>query len=190
VSRAFPKRELIAARQLHQIAGDITAALAAPKTGDRPKVPLEQALYAALLIPSVVSRPYLGPEAVLRLTGAATKLVPYLTRYFPLDLIILEDVVLPLHGTEPAEVAIKKAIEQVKKEDEGVELTRRKEGQKFKLGEVVKSSEGWVGVVSGYGSFDEEMYSESHSLKRPSARVDVSFLLPPRRHLRRVDRAC
>ncbi|ORY76254.1 hypothetical protein BCR35DRAFT_332878 [Leucosporidium creatinivorum] len=157
---------------LHQISADITASLASQdKPSERPKVALEHALFAALLIPSVVSRPYQGPEAVLRLTGAASKLAPHLARHFPLDLIILEDIVLPLVGTEPARLAIEKGIARVKQVDEGVEPTRRKEGEpeaKFKLGDVVKSNDGWVGVIAGYGSFDEEMYKSIEAASSPN----------------------
>lgn len=68
-------------------------------------------------------------------------------------------------------MVIKEAIEKVKKEDEGFEPRRRKEGEepKFRLGDVVKSSERWVGVVSGYGSFDEEMYSTFRLVRRASS---------------------
>lgn len=103
-------------------------------------------------------------ERVLLLTGAALKLAAHLARCYPLDLLLLEPIILPLLGTEVARQHYKDAVDKVKQDDARVVVKgRKKKGRqlKWRVGDVVRTKEGWVGVVAGWDkSFDEAMCGE------------------------------
>ena len=101
---------------------------------------------------------------VLRVTGSALKLAAHLARYFPFDLPLLDELIAPLLGTEVAKSHWKDAIEQVKQQDTDVAVKGRQgEGDhpKFRIGDLVRCSQGWIGVVAGWDkSFDDAVHGE------------------------------
>lgn len=96
---------------------------------------------------------------MIRLSSSAVKLAQHVARYWPLDLGLLGEVVLPL--VEGGKELVQGLIERG---GEGVVERRRREGEgspKFGVGKVVRSKEGWCGVVAGWDvTFDQEVCGE------------------------------
>jgi hypothetical protein len=138
--------------QIRRLALDIQAVATSPASHHSSIVTPEQALYAALLVPSVISQPHTGPEAVIHLTSAALKLAEHVGRYFPFDISLVETVVLPLVWGQYATSTIKRIVQEVKRREAEVVVKRRAEGSpKGRVGQLcIDKEEKQLGVVVGW----------------------------------------
>jgi len=151
--------------QIRRVASDICTSLSSPEALLSDRASREEALYAELLVPSVLSRPYQGPEAAPRLTAASTKLADHLRRGFPFEVGLLEQVVLPLvYGGHAREVLIE-VIRKAREEDRVIVPKKRMgESPIGRVGQVCaeRAVEDKFGVIVGWDeSFSEETCSTS-----------------------------
>lgn len=129
------------------------------------------------MVPSVISQPYEGPEAVLRLSAAAVKLAEHVERHFPFDVSLLETLVLPLVWGTQAREKIESVIERVKLESQTIRVKRRTaeggDDQPARVGTIcsVIELEGSLGVVLGW---DEKYEASSAGELGSSPAVDPS----------------
>lgn len=156
--------------QLHLVAKDIKHATKEKTYANDDAHIALPASYAAALIPALVQRPAPAREASVRVSLAACELAPLVETQHPFDAVpVLQDLCLPLLGTQHAKIVVGETIARAKANDAHSEPKRRLKGRSpaFRVGDLVVMRgdrvEDSLGVVVGWDLKDAQATCESTS---------------------------